>query len=147
MNGAQIAKRFGVSRQYVSWIRNNYSGVSETPREQSKKMFPWNVPSEFHRAAPHIRLRDHLEYMVTGGDGMSARKLTLLRGFYRKLQEEGLVVEFDPTIPPSPGVYTGGWAYRDRDGRDGELIIRVNDLARELSDEEKIVWRFPPDLP
>lgn len=144
---SDIAREYDVTRQYVSWIRTNYKGVSETPREQAKKMFPWNVSAEFHRSSPHMRLRDHLEYMVTGGKGMSDRKLTLLRGFYKKLREEGLVVEFDPTIPPSPGIYTGGWAYREREESDGELIIRVNHLARELTDEERIVWRFPPVLP
>lgn len=147
MSFADIAREYEVSRQYVSWIKNNYSGVSETPREQSKRMFPWHVSSEFHRSSPHIRLRDHLEYMVTGGKGMSDRKLTLLRGFYARLQDEDLVVEFDPAIPASPGIYTGGWAFRPREERDGDLLIRLNEHSRDLTDEERMVWRFPPVLP
>jgi hypothetical protein len=144
---ADIARMFDVTRQYVGWVINQYGGVEQTPREKARGMFPWIVPTYFNRSTPAMRLRDHLEYMVSGGKGMDDRKLTLLRGFYKKLAEEGLVVEYDPSIPPSEGIFTGRWAYRTREERDGDLLIRLNEYSRDLTAEERIVWRFPPVIP
>lgn len=77
---------------------------------------------------------------------MSEYKLARLRSFYRKLREENLVVEFDPNIPPSPGIKHGGFAYRDRTPEDGDLLIRVNEYTN-LTDQGKIIWRFHPTEP
>jgi hypothetical protein len=91
-------------------------------------------------------MRDHAEYMATGGKGMSIHKVRRLQTFYRKL-DEGLVVEFNPDLPPEPGVAsTGGWAYRKRQTSDGDLIIRVNEHTT-LTDEGKLLWRMPPRRP
>lgn len=144
---ADIARQYDVTRQYVDWVINHYGGVEQTPREVAKKMFPWVVPTFYNRSTPAQRLRDHLEYTATGGTGMNHRKLVALRNFYAKLQAEGLVVEYDPEVPPSDGIFTGRWAFRPREERDGELLIRLNEYARELTDEERIAWRMPPVLP
>ena len=142
----EIAEMFGVSRQAVSWHKQQYNG-SRTPREEVNAHFPWQVPHELNQSTQYRRMRDHGEYMATGGKGMSEDKLKRLRSFYRKLLKENVVVEFDPEIPAEPGVSSvGGFAYRPRRKIDGELIIRVNKYTT-LTDEGRMIWRFPPELP
>ncbi len=139
---SQIARMFGKTRQAVSWHKTYYGG-SMTPREIVLKAWPWNVSAEQTQASPYRRMRDHGEYIATGGKGMSADKLNRLRSFYRKLREEDSVVEFDPAIPPTPGVSNkGGWAFRQRLPEDGDLLIRVNEYTT-LTDYGRRIWRFP----
>lgn len=146
-NQADIAEIFGVTRQYISKVKFQTTDFSQTPREVAMESFPWkSVPAEFQRSALNKRLRDHAEYVATGGDGMTRYKLDRLRSFYKKLQDEGLVVEFDPEIPPHDGNKHGGYAYRQRLETDGELIIRVNQLA-EMTPTAYVVWRYPEELP
>lgn len=143
MSQSDIARLYGTSRQAVSWHKVTYGGTL-TPREQARRHFPWQVPAEMNQASPCRRLRDHGEYMVTGGVGMSQDKLRRLRTFYRQLREEQQVVEFDPSIPPHPGVaHTGGFALRPRSEEDLDLLIRVNEHT-QLSPEGRDIWKFPP---
>lgn len=138
-----IARRYGYTRQYVSWIKFYHSGRL-TPREVVREHFPFIVPAALGQTSPYKRLRDHAEFRATGGVGMSDDKLSRLRGFYKKLRDEHLVIEYDPAIPPTPGVSVkGGWAFRKRRKADEDLLIRVNDHA-SLTDQGSLIWRFPP---
>lgn len=142
-NQSEIAEMYGVTRQYVSWLKHTYGGRL-TPREQVLQSFPFEVPVEMGQTSPFRRLRDHGEYVATGGVGMDAEKKRRLRAFYQRLRDEKLVVEFDPTLPPEPGVSNkGGWAYRRRRKSDGDLLIRVNEHTRDLTEEGLMIWRFP----
>jgi predicted transcriptional regulator len=104
---SEIADMYGVTRQYVSWIIHTYGGRM-TPRQMVHKHFPWKVSAEQGQSSPYRRMRDHGEYVATGGVGMSEDKLRRLRAFYQKLREENLVVEYDPNIPPIEGVSNKG---------------------------------------
>lgn len=140
---SEIAEMYGVTRQYVSWIKHTYGGRL-TPREQVNQHFPFQVPTEMGNTSPFKRLRDHGEYVATGGVGMSEDKLKRLRSFYNKLRDENLVLEFDPDIPPIPGVSNkGGWAYRKRRKSDGDLLVRKNEHTT-ITEEGKRIWRLPP---
>lgn len=140
---SEIARLYGVTRQYISWMKKQYGG-SQTPREMVLQHFPFNVSAEHNQAAACKRLRDHGEFFATGGRGMPEWKLNDLRRFYKRLRDENLVVEYDPHIPPEPGVNKwGGFAYRDRSTEDGDLLIRVNRYT-DLTDYGEIIWRFPP---
>src|ERR1700757_2562041 len=137
-NQSEIAEMYGVTRQYVSWIKHTYGGRL-TPREVVLQNFPFQVSTEMGNTSPFKRLRDHGEYVATGGVGMSEDKLTRLRAFYRKLHDEHLVVEYDPTLPPEPGVSNaGGWAFRKRRKSDGDLLVRVNEYT-ELTEAGKMI--------
>lgn len=142
---SEIGEMFNLTRQAISWIKCTYGG-SLTPREQMRGKFPWAITGDFKKAAPSQRLRDHAEFMATGGKGMPEYKLKNLRGFYKKLRDKNVVVEYDPSIPPSPGIKPGGWAYRERVPTDEDLIIRVNEYST-LSDDDKWIWEFPPEEP
>jgi transposase len=142
---SEIARMFGKTRQAVSWHKHTYGG-SLTPREEALKHYPWQVSHPQTQTTAYRASRDHCEYMATGGKGMTARELGRLRNFYRKIQE-GFVLEHDPNIPPEPGVNKyGGFAWRKRRKSDGDLIIRVNQYTT-LTDEGRMLWRLPPDLP
>lgn len=142
LSQSEIARQYGVTRQYVSWIKRTYGGTL-TPREKVMQHWPFEVPEQMGNTSPFKRLRDHGEYIATWGVGMKTYKLERLRAFYRKLREGDLVVEFDPNIPPIPGVSNvGGWAYRQRLPEDRDLLIRVNEYTK-LTNEGRNIWRFP----
>lgn len=139
---SEIARMYGVTRQYISWIKY-YHGGSFTPREEILQHFPFVVPTKLTQASMYKRLREHGEYVATGGVGMSDEKLSRLHWFYRKLREADVVVEYDPTIPPSPGVsIQGGWAFRKREPSDENLLIRVNEYT-DLTETGRRIWRLP----
>jgi transcriptional regulator with XRE-family HTH domain len=142
LSQSDVARQYGVTRQYVSWIKHTYGGRL-TPREAILKEFPFQVPEAQGQTSPYRRLRDHGEYVATGGVGMTEDQLKRLRSFYRKLREENVVLEFDPNIPPISGVSNkGGWAYRERLPEDGDLLIRVNEFTN-ITDKGRDIWRFP----
>ena len=143
---SEIARMFGVTRQAVSWHKRSYGGAL-SPREIVMLHFPWKVSTELAQASLCRQIRDHGEYVATGGKGMSESKLSRVRTLYRKLREGNFVVEYDPTLPPEPGVcFTGGFALRERLGTDADLLIRVNQYTN-LTDEGRMIWRFPPTEP
>lgn len=132
---AKIADMVNTTRQNISYIKHSVSSSMKTPREMTKESYPWDVGSKFARCAPNYRIRDHLEYLVTTGDGMSEDKLRRLWHFYKRLEDNDEVVEFDPSIPPTPGVSkVGGFAYRPRKNSDGDLIIRINEHTKVTED-------------
>ena len=142
LSQSDIAELFGVTRQAISYHKVTYNG-QKTPREIALEHFPWKVPARLNQCAPYMRMRDHAEFMATGGEGMEPWKLKRLRGFYTKLRRYDLVVEYDPVLPPMPGVSNrGGFAYRHRCEDDGDLIIRVNDHTT-MTPEGAELWVFP----
>lgn len=139
---SEIARMFGTTRQAVSWHKRTYGGRL-TPREEVARHFPWKVPHEQNQTSPYRRMRDHGEYVATGGKGMSKDKLDRLRSFYRKIRKDSVVLEFDPHIEPIPGVSSrGGFAFRPRVEADADLLIRVNAYTH-LTNEGRIIWRLP----
>lgn len=145
LNQSEIARLYNVTRAHISWIKTQYGG-SRTAREEVLRHFPFEV-SAAQQTSPYKRLRDHAEFFATRGKGMSEDKLKRLRSFYQKLRTENTVVEYDPSIPPCLGVSnTGGWAFRERLPEDGDLLIRVNEFT-DLTEQGKMIWRFPPVEP
>jgi uncharacterized protein (DUF433 family) len=143
----EIAETHGVTKQAVSNQALRHGAPARTNvRDDVMANYPWTVPASMYHADPNKRMRDHAEYVATGGEGMSERKLYRLRLFYKRLERENLVVEFDPSIPPGKGISEGGFAYRPRCDSDGDLIIRVNEHTN-LTDEGRRLWKMPPIRP
>lgn len=141
---SEIARMFGVTRQAISAWKVKYNGKL-TPREEALKHFPWKVSTLQTQCQPYRFMRDHAEYMATGGKGMDEKKLGRLKVFYRKVLD-GFVVEHDPDLPPEAGVSVhGGWAWRRHLESDGDLIIRVNKFVN-LTDEGRLLWTLPPNV-
>lgn len=139
-----IARMFNVSRTTVY----NYlpsKKETRTPYQEALAQFPWDVPASMKRSAPYYRMRDHGEYMATDGDGMSLDKLERLRSFWKKLRDYKLVLVFDPSLPPMPGLSNaGGFAYLPREPRDKNRLIRVNEHTK-LTPEFDLIWVLPEE--
>lgn len=136
---------YGVTRQAVSWHLRTYGG-SLSPRQLVSEAWPWKTGVGHDKATAYRRLRDHGEFMRTRGDGMSEGKIKGLKNWWAMLRDKNLVVEFDPSIPPIPGVASrGGFAYRNRTVNDGHLLIRVNEFT-ELNEYGVTIWGWPPDI-
>lgn len=145
-NQSEIAEMHGVSRQAVSWHKVEYGGTL-TPRQIVNKAWPWKTTNWHGKSKAYQSLRDLGEFAATGGNGMSEEKLYRLRVWLRFMREHDYVLEFDPALPVKPGVSPyGGFAYRKRRKQDGDLLIRVNEHTN-LSEEGKMIWRYPPSEP
>lgn len=142
---SDIAEMHGVSRQAVSWQKQTYGGYL-TYRQVVNKAWPWATTNLHSKSKVYQRLRDHGEYMLTDGAGMSEDKLARLRSWWQKLRKDDLVVEFDPALPPLRGVSPhGGFALRHRVPEDRDLLIRVNKHTT-LTEGSRRIWCWPADL-
>lgn len=141
---SEIAEMHGVSRQAVSWQKKTYGGYL-TYRQVVNKSWPWKTTNLHSKSKIYQRLRDHGEYMLTQGSGMSEDKLDRLQSWWRKLRNDDLVVEFDPALPPLRGVGPhGGFALRQRVPEDLDLLIRVNEHTT-LTEGGRRIWCWPTD--
>lgn len=144
---AGIARMFGVSRQAIHDTCIRYGLKRQTRQEMLADVWPFKVPVELSNQYLFQLLRDHAEYMLTNGKGMTEDRLKRLRSFYRRLRDEDLVVEYDPDIPPEPGVSPqGGFAYRQRRKSDRGLLIRVNGHTN-TTEQGRDLWKFPAQEP
>lgn len=140
---SEISVAYGVTRQWVNKLKRAQPGYPVTERQKAMDYYPWHVGEKFNGSSLDQNCRDHLEYQFTGGKGMPKYKVERLMSFYERLVKYDLVVEFDPNIPPTPGNNRGGFAWRQREDSDGDLIIRVNEHTKPLSDVARKLWRLP----
>lgn len=142
-NQSEIAEMHGVTRQAVSWQKHTYGGHL-TPRQIVNKAWPWVTTHDHGKTAPYQRMRDHGEFMATGGRGMNDVKIRRLKSWWKKLRDENVVLEFDPNIAPYEGMKYGGFRYVPRTIEDDDLLIRVNEHT-DLTDEGELIWCWPPE--
>lgn len=144
-NQSDIAKMYNVSRQAVSWHLRTYGGTLSA-RQIVGQAWPWATGQGHTKAGAYRRLRDHGEFMRTGGAGMDSDKLKRLKVWWKMMHDEDLVVEFDPNIPPRKGQAAhGGFAYRSRVPGDRDLLIRVNEYTN-LTDDGEVTWCWPANI-
>lgn len=103
-----------------------------TPLELVRASFPFDVQPDHQVDSFHYALHEHGDFMTTGGRGWDDDRLRALRSFYATLRRENAVVTYDPLL---------GWGHADRRLEDDDMIVRMTDI----SDEQEIIWRFPPD--
>ncbi|AIG78435.1 Hypothetical protein AJAP_27980 [Amycolatopsis japonica] len=137
------AEALGVSKSLASYHLHNSGGGYVNPWKEARKSMPWKEIQPEHRDSGQARRAAwHAEYIATGGKHMSEKKLRYLRQWYQRLANDGLVVVYDPTIPPHKGAKTGGWDYVPREEKDGDLLFRENEYT-EVTDETRVDWRLP----
>ncbi|TQJ04666.1 hypothetical protein FB471_4471 [Amycolatopsis cihanbeyliensis] len=147
LNQREIAEATGLTEARVSQIKKSIENRHKKPREEARENFPFpRIQEKFSRNSVYHRLADHMEYVATGGKDMSEHKLKALLGFYKRLDEHNVVVEFDPNNPPMPGIKYGGFAYVPREERDGDLIVRINEHTK-ITDRSNVWLRRPKKLP
>lgn len=145
-NQSEIAEMHGVTRQAVSWHKQTYGGRL-TPRQVVNQAWPWKTTNLHGKSKAYQRLRDHGEFIANGDfRGMSEDKIRRLKAWWKYLRYNDVVLEFDPAIPPTPGVAPyGGFRYVQRNDADENLLIRVNEHT-DLTDEGEVIWCWPPDI-
>lgn len=145
MSGAEGARKYGVTRAYWSKLLRSTEGFTKTADEIAREWMPIWVPDGPHACRPYRNMRLHaLRSVDHDAFERVERGDTLLRGFYARLSDYELVVEYDPNIPPNRAASTGFFAYRPREASDGDLIIRPNDYTHGLDDVNmREFWRLP----
>ncbi|ADB93767.1 repressor [Mycobacterium phage RedRock] len=153
-NYRQIGDMHGVTRQAVEWQVKTYGGRLNT-RQQAKALWPFETSKLHSRSKAFQSLRDHGEYMrQLSFRGFSEEKKKRLLSFWRRMWDQNVVLEFDPTIEPYTGMVGGGFRYVPREERDDDLLIRVNEFVRpEVLDEDgtlnaqaELLWTWPPGI-
>lgn len=146
MTNVQIAELAGLTPARISQIRKEHGG-DLSPRQKAMKHMPWETSQKYHSVSALRCARAHLVYMAAGQKELTDREVIALRNWYQMLEDYGVVLEFDPEIPPIVGVSkVGGFRYVKRTPEDEDFVIRVND-ATTLTDEGDSLWRMPPKLP
>lgn len=143
---AEIAEQMGVTRQAINYHAKKMGWVD--PAAQVTELLPWRaLTTKERKATPYVMLRNHVEYMLNGGELMSKDARRRLRSWYEtRIFEFDMVVEYDPNIPPSPNQKFGGWRYVHRTEQDDNLIIRENSYTK-LNKTQKALFRLPKKLP
>jgi hypothetical protein len=132
---ADIARYFKVSRQAVNNMCKRYGIDDRTARQKALDSFVFSGIPEWNDHVSRM-LRAHVSYMAAGT--LPRGEMRLLRGFYKHLSDGKLIVEYDPT--------DGGWIYRKREKKDGDMLFRVNrHVPRILTEEDLILYSFPPE--
>lgn len=103
-----------------------------TPLDIVRSSFPFEVQPEHQADAFHYAVREHGDYVATGGRDWPEDRRRALRGFYTMLRQENLIITYSPHQ---------GWGYQDRVLNDEDMIVRIENPT----DEQEIIWRFPPD--
>lgn len=143
----EIGKMYGLTKSGVSYVKRQGGPQFRTPREAAMENFPWkDMDPKFKTGAVYQRITNHLEYIQTGGRGMSKSKLRELSYWYKRFSEYNIVLVHDPNLPPRPGIKCGGWDYVPRLESDGDLLLRENEYTT-LTDEAREIWRIPDKLP
>ncbi|WP_280350388.1 XRE family transcriptional regulator [Nocardia abscessus] len=138
----KIAALYGVTPQFVSWVRYTYGG-KRAPKDLVLDHFPWRVKKQFIQTSPYRLMRLHGEWVATDGEGMPEYKLKRLRSWYKMLREKNVVLEYNPEFPIVPKVSNkGGFKYQPRLPDDEDLLIRDNEHTT-LTEEGLTIWRLP----
>ncbi len=80
----------------------------------------------------HYALREHGDFVATGGRDWHEDRRRGLRAFYAMLRQENLVITYDPVQ---------GWGHDERQPTDDNLIVRIENP----SNEQRRIWRFLPE--
>lgn len=139
----RIGALLDITKQGVKWrVNKYYTTVRQTV---NRYMEAFDGLGGDHSAAYMCRLvRWHLSVRVEP-DYLNQGQLDRLWTLYRRLRDEDLVVEYDPSIPYHEGDKYGGWRYTEREESDGDLLVRENDDTT-IKPEDRWIWTFPENL-
>lgn len=145
-----IAHEYGMTKEGVRRRRLYVAGVARkgirwAPREIAEQLMPWPKGSgPDPRDSVFLALKAHSKWQVRNAEeDLSTTYRDRLIPMYRRLITEGLIVEYDATIPPGS---EAGFSYRARAGSDGMLMLRRNEYT-VLSDAQEDHWSFPRVMP
>ncbi|MBH5303308.1 hypothetical protein BRL53_03235 [Corynebacterium ulcerans] len=147
MTQSQIARKYGVTRQYIFTLAKR-GGHQASAQEYIKDDLPWaNVPDKHFNNTILSGLRIHARYMERGQEGLRGSSCVKLLGMYRKLVRFNQVIDYDESYPPVEGLSnTGGFMYVPRSPEDGNLIIKMKPGVR-ITKRGARIWQLPKKFP
>lgn len=147
MTQSQIAREYGVTRQYI-FILAKRAGHEAAEQEYIKDDLPWTDIDETHKDNAIFKaLRMHARYMERGQEGLRGSSYIKLLGMYRKLVRFNQVIDYDESYPPVEGLSnTGGFMYVPRSPEDGNLIIKMKPSVR-ITKRGARIWQLPKKFP
>lgn len=140
---SEIAREFGVSRQYVSKLARQSGYVSAMTI--INEHLPWEVDSEYQSNTLYQALRLVAHYNLEGDEAFrhSATSRRKARTLIKKLTVYRQVIDYNPAYPAIPGVVnTPGFAYVPRTESDEDFIIKIRPDVRITTTGDRI-WRLP----
>lgn len=136
-----IAKEYGVSRQYINKLAKNGGYIS--PITTVSQNMPWEVESQFSKNSVYIGLRAFGHIQVAGRSSLEPDSLRRADTLTRRLAIFQQVIDYDAGYPPIPGLTNcNGFAYLPRVAEDEDFIFRVRPGVKITPLGEKI-WRLP----
>lgn len=142
---SDIAREFGVSRQYVNKLAKQ--GGHESVINLINENLPWELPMEYrgNHLYQALRLTAHLNY---DPEGMTSKaNFDKIGSLIRKLTVFNQVLDFDPDYPAVPRISnTPGFAFIPRTETDKNYMIKIRPGVKITKLGEKL-WRLPQNLP
>ncbi len=117
--------------QFLADIKASHADRPK-PLDIVRSTFPFDVQPDHQADAFHYAVREHGDYVATGGRDWHEDRRRALRGFYTMLRQENLVITYSPL---------DGWGHQERLLNDEDMIMRIENAT----DEQEMIWRFPPD--
>lgn len=103
-----------------------------TPLEAVRQAFPFDIRPEHQADILHYAVREHGDFVATGGRDWPQDRRHNIRALYAMLRQDNSVITYSDAQ---------GWAGEPRRRDDGDLIIRIENPTEEQS----MIWRFLPD--
>lgn len=144
MRQSEIAREYGVSRQYVNKLAKEAGYISSTKILSNNS--PWQVPTEYQGNTLYQSFRAVGHYNLNGEKGFTETdsQLRKARVLVKKLTVFHQVVDFDPSYPAIPGVVNlPGFAFLPRTEADGGFMMKIRPSI-QLTELGKSLWKLPP---
>lgn len=141
---AEIARLFGVTRQYVNILAKRGGREPITPRVTAN--LPWEVDPAYYSNTLYgaLRLLGSYQLDPTSIRGSSIGKLN---AFLRKIELFSQVLDYDPEYPAIPGYSnTPGFAFKPREETDEDFVVKIRPGATITPLGDKL-WRMPKEWP
>ncbi|AJI78499.1 hypothetical protein CSING_04790 [Corynebacterium singulare] len=140
---SDIAREYGVSRQYVSKLAKQSGYISSMTIINDN--LPWRVDSDFQKNSLYQSLRLIAHYNLEGEDAFVNAKTSRRKA--QRLAERLIVfrqvIDYNPAYPAIPGIVnTPGFAYVPRTESDEDFIIKIRPDVRVTTIGDRI-WRLP----
>lgn len=138
-----IAKEYGVSRQYVHKLAKN--GGYVPPITTITENLPWEVDSSCFRNTIYISLRAYGHINLGGPESLEKDTVRRAETLVRRLKVFNQVIDYDPEYPPIPGLSNvNGFAYVPRTEADEDYVIKIRPGVKITPLGEKL-WRMPQE--
>lgn len=142
MKQADIAREYGVSRQYVHSLAKQGGYVS--PIGTVGEHMPWEVRPESYKHPSYMAMR-LVGHMAVSPSTLELESVERAYGFIQRLKSFDVVIDYNPSYPPQPGVSNfPGFAYLPRTVEDEDYVMKIRPGVK-LTKLGREIWRMPDE--